>query len=251
MTRASLTPKLSIGVVAFGMAFPTLAAWLYFMRLAETPWAQGTYFSCKVLQFSLPLLAVLLDRARAPSGGARSVTAPAATPSRTSALRLGLVSGGLFLVPTLVLYWGFFRDSELAAVALPRIASKLDDFRIDTLASYVLMALFFSFIHSFLEEYYFRWFIFGRLRRHLGFVPATALSSLAFMAHHVIVILAYVGSAYWPLAIIASAMIALSGAAWAWLYEKTGGLLAPWVSHVLADIAVMTVGVHLLRASLL
>jgi len=164
---------------------------------------------------------------------------------------LGLVSGGLFLVPTLVLYWGFFRDSELAAVALPRIASKLDDFRIDTLASYVLMALFFSFIHSFLEEYYFRWFIFGRLRRHLGFVPATALSSLAFMAHHVIVILAYVGSAYWPLAIIASAMIALSGAAWAWLYEKTGGLLAPWVSHVLADIAVMTVGVHLLRASLL
>ena len=34
---------------------------------------------------------------------------------------------------------------------------------------------------------------------------------------------------------------------WAWLYERTGHLAGPWISHALADAALMWVGYQMWR----
>jgi membrane protease YdiL (CAAX protease family) len=36
--------------------------------------------------------------------------------------------------------------------------------------------------------------------------------------------------------------IAVGGAVWAWLYDRSGSLLAPWISHALIDGALFVVG---------
>ena len=45
----------------------------------------------------------------------------------------------------------------------------------------------------------------------------------------------------------ASLGVAVGGAAWAWLYERTGSVLAPWVSHLLIDATLFVIGWDLLR----
>ena len=62
------------------------------------------------------------------------------------------------------------------------------------------------------------------------------------MAHHIIVVATYIGPDSWPLTVLFSFAIAVSGYIWARLYLRTGTLIAPWISHMLADFAIMTIG---------
>jgi membrane protease YdiL (CAAX protease family) len=43
--------------------------------------------------------------------------------------------------------------------------------------------------------------------------------------------------------------VAAGGAVWAWVYERSGSLLGPWLSHLLIDAAVFLVGWDLLFGS--
>jgi uncharacterized protein len=68
---------------------------------------------------------------------------------------------------------------------------------------------------------------------------AIVVSSLGFMGHHVIVLERYLPSPWWMLA---SMSVAIGGGIWAWLYESSGSLLGSWVSHLLIDAALFTIG---------
>jgi membrane protease YdiL (CAAX protease family) len=72
------------------------------------------------------------------------------------------------------------------------------------------------------------------------------LSGLAFMGHHVLVLNVFFPGWFWPAVVPLSACIALGGVAWAWLYERSGSLLGPWVSHVIVDVALMAIGYDIL-----
>ena len=79
-------------------------------------------------------------------------------------------------------------------------------------------------------------------------VPVTAsvaLSSLAFMAHHVVVLWVYLPGGWWTAVVPFSLCVAGGGAVWAWLYDRTGSLYAPWVSHLLVDAAIFLIGYDL------
>src|SRR5690606_17666993 len=100
-------------------------------------------------------------------------------------------------------------------------------------------------VHSLAEEYYWRWFVFAQLRRIIPLAPAIGLSSLAFMAHHVIVVGSYLRDN--PLAMIFfSLSVAVGGAVWAGLYQRSGSLVGPWLSHLLVDAGIMIVGYDLI-----
>ena len=75
------------------------------------------------------------------------------------------------------------------------------------------MALFISVFHSLLEEYYWRWFVFGRLERSLPLAAAIGISSLAFMAHHVFVLAYYFPGRFWSAAVPFSLCVAAGGVA--------------------------------------
>ena len=125
------------------------------------------------------------------------------------------------------LYFGVLKGSPLLAGALPEIRDKVAGFGIDSVWKYAALGVFYSLFHSLLEEYYWRWFVFGQLRRlDAAGRRGRAVSSLGFMAHHVLVLGKFFGFAN-PATYLLSACIAVGGAVWAWLYHRTGSLVGP------------------------
>ena len=67
------------------------------------------------------------------------------------------------------------------------------------------------------------------------------VSSLAFMSHHVIIVHAFIGEPLW-LIVLLSLSVAVAGGFWAWLYQRCGSLVAPWLGHVVIDAGIMLIG---------
>ena len=222
--------------LAFAIAYPTCLTAVYFVGLAACPagWQQGACTIGKVLQFAFPLIWVrwvLTEPVRS------------ASPAR-HAFVLNLSFGALVMLAMLVLanYWLLPRGylDGMAEV----VRRKITDLGIHTPLRYIAVGIFYVAVHSFLEEYFWRWFVFGQLRRAMPLVPAVAISSLGFMAHHVIFLGVYFG---WnsPATYTCSLAVAIGGAVWAWLYERSGSLLGIWLSHALVDAGIFILGFQL------
>jgi membrane protease YdiL (CAAX protease family) len=221
--------------VAFAMTFPTAAAWTYFLALGGAGQAnflqQFVYGAGKVVQFIFPLLFVLLVEGRNPSW----------RPS-ASGLLLGVGFGVLVALVLLAGYHGAFRSSRLILQAGVRLRDKMEEFGVASPWRFLALSVLLCCVHSFLEEYYWRWFVFGRLRDLVPLGLAVALSSLGFMAHHVLIVWTYLPDRVLTAVVPASLAVAAGGAVWALLYNRAGSILAPWVSHALVDAALFAVG---------
>jgi membrane protease YdiL (CAAX protease family) len=227
--------------VAIAMTLPTALAWVYFLALGGTgrpnAFQQAVYAAGKIVQFSIPLLFVAFVSRRWPVW------------QRPTAreLLLGLGAGVLVGAALLATYHGWLRSAPLLAGAGERIRQKLGEFGVSTPAAFLALAGFLCVAHSFLEEYYWRWFVFGRLSELVTVGAAIALSSVGFMAHHVLVLWAYLPDRVLTGVVPGSLGVAAAGAGWAWLYHRTGGLAAPWLSHALIDAALFAIGWDMLQ----
>lgn len=227
-------------VLVFAMCFPGVMAWVYFVALAQTRSADGrpgagafsAYLLSKIVQFGLPLVWV---------GSFERHRLRPAVP-RFNGLALGLSFGLVVAALIVSVYHGLLADSQVLAATPARIRDKLILFHADTPARYLLLGVFIAGIHSLLEEYYWRWFVFGELRRRIPLGPAIGLSSLAFMAHHVIVLAVYFPQSFFTAAVPFSLCVAAGGAVWAWLYQRTGTIYSSWISHLVIDVAILAVG---------
>jgi membrane protease YdiL (CAAX protease family) len=103
-------------------------------------------------------------------------------------------------------------------------------------------------LHAAFEEYYWRWFVFGELRRAMPWVVALLLANLGFTLHLIIVIHIYVPS--WTMTLLCSLGVFVGGSVWGWIYQKSGSLVGPWVSHMLIDFVLMWIGYDLCRGML-
>ena len=120
---------------------------------------------------------------------------------------------------------------------------------LQSLIIYVFFGAFYTVFHSLLEEYYWRWFVFGQLRMMFPFRASLLISSIGFTAHHIIVLGTYFGYAH-PLTWVFALCVGIGGGVWAWMYERSGSLLAPWISHAVIDAAIFFIG-YLMIGSLL
>ncbi len=111
---------------------------------------------------------------------------------------------------------------------------------IDSFWKYVGLGVFYAICHSFLEEYYWRWFVFDFLDKFVPTPVANVTSSLGFMAHHVVLLGFFFDWQWmtWPL----SFSIAIGGMFWAWQFKKTGRLRASWLSHGVVDAGIFALG---------
>ncbi len=229
--------------LVFALVFPTALAWEYFVALASpvsaTPEAnaalQGAYFASKIVQFTFPLLWIGLCERRWLRPGRHSFRGAA----------LGVGFGLLVGVALLGLYYGV-RHSPLLKHTPENLRAKVAEFDAATPVRFLVLAGFISVLHSLLEEYYWRWFVFGELRRLLPLAAAMAVSSLSFMAHHLVVLNVYLPGRFVGATVPFALCIAVGGAVWAWLYHRSGSIYAPWLSHLLVDGAIMVVGYDLL-----
>jgi uncharacterized protein len=231
-----------VAAVVFALVLPSAITWLYFFEAERfSAAAQVAIFSSvKVVQFAFPLvwvLAVQKSRITLRAGHNRGVN-------------VGLTFGSMVGAAMFALYLFVLRGSDLLVAANEQILGKVLGMGIDTVWKYAALGVFYSLFHSLLEEYYWRWFVFGQLRRFTRLGPAVAVSSLGFMAHHVLVLGKLFGFEN-PAAWLFSACVAVGGAVWAWLYERTGSLLGPWASHALVDAAIFLIGFDLVKGILL
>jgi membrane protease YdiL (CAAX protease family) len=227
-----------LAITAVALSLPTAITWAYFFgaERAATGVQLGVFSVVKVVQFALPILWVALVQ----KGGATL------RPPGWRGAPLGVAFGLAVAAAMFGLYHGVLKGSAALAAAEPQIRAKVDGFGVDSTAEFVALAAFYSLIHSLLEEYYWRWFVYGQLRRFAAVRTAAVVSALGFMAHHVLVLGKFFGFAS-PTTYLLSACIAVGGAVWAWLYERTGSLLGPWISHAIVDAAIFAVGFAIVR----
>jgi uncharacterized protein len=219
--------------VLFALVLPTVVTLAYFVLAGSfSPSVQqATYGIAKTFQFLFPVLCVaLVQREKL-----RFV------PVNATGVSLGLVFGLTVSAAMLALYhWGL-KEASFFTVAAGEMQEKITDMDLGSPAMFIGVGVFYSLVHSFLEEYYWRWFVFGQLSRLTRLGPAIVVSSLGFMAHHVLVIGTFFGF-FSPITWIFSLCVAIGGAVWAWLYHRSGSLLGPWLSHLLVDAAIFVAG---------
>jgi membrane protease YdiL (CAAX protease family) len=222
----------------FALIYPTLLTLVYFVWMAgvtETA-QQLAYLVGKAIQFVFPLVwvgVICREPLRWPKFNSRGVVA---------GIAFGLaISGGIC-----GLYFGWFKTAGTFAAAGGTMLAHLAGIGITSAPVYAGVALFYSLLHSLLEEYYWRWFVFGRLRRQMALGTSIVVSSLGFMGHHVVVLGLYFG---WtnPWTYLFSFATVVGGAYWAWLYYRSGSIYGPWFSHLLIDAAIFGVGYDLVR----
>jgi uncharacterized protein len=237
MTETILPRRRDGLALVFAMVFPSLMSWIEFWVLPgggqSHDSALGVVFGLgKVVQFTFPMVYVWLV-----APGELQVARPH---TRGMGLAVGfalVVAAGVF-----ALYFPFLKHTYIFADTPGKLDVLLDKFHGNTPGTFFSMAIFVSVFHSILEEYYWRWFVFGRLQRYLPLGAALLVSSLAFMAHHVFLLAYFFPGRFWVAAVPFSLCVAGGGIAWAWLYHRYQSLYAPWVSHLLADAAIMVVG---------
>jgi membrane protease YdiL (CAAX protease family) len=165
-------------------------------------------------------------------------------------LLAGLLFGLLTIFSIVILYEFFLCDSPALAGTADALKSKLQDAGATSFWSYVGLAGFLSILHSAFEEYYWRWFVFGRLRYGMHWLPAAMVAALAFALHHVIVLSVYIPATHVWLIALLSLGIALGGFVWSTIYHKTGSLIGAWTAHFLADAGIMWCGFFLCKGYL-
>ena len=222
-----------IWAVVFAIVLPTLVTLAYFVLAARAPAAvqQITYAVAKVVQFLFPIAWVIVVQGRRPrlwNWKLRGVV-------------FGIVFGLCIAGAMLCLYHFILRSAPFFVAAVGHIQAKIHGMNLANPATFTAVGVFYSLVHSLLEEYYWRWFVFGQLSELTRLVPAIVISSLGFMAHHVLVIGTYFGF-FSPITWVFSLAVAIGGAVWAGLYHRTGSLLGPWLSHLLVDAAIFAVG---------
>ncbi|NQU19873.1 MAG: CPBP family intramembrane metalloprotease [Candidatus Nealsonbacteria bacterium] len=225
--------RADIAALLVGLTLPSVVTLIYFVLLDDAlPWVQqAAYGICKGTQFALPVFWVFYIRRNWPRWHLPGKQGMA------ECLGFGLLIGAA--IP--ILYHTWLASTGLLDAAATQIHDKVFGIGMDTPLKYLGMGVFYALGHSLAEEYYWRWFVFGQLRRLVKLGPAIVISSLGFMAHHVIVLSMFFPGRPW-LILLFSAAVAVGGAAWAWLYHRSGSLYGPWFSHALVDAGIFLLG---------
>jgi uncharacterized protein len=239
-TRIAVSTRLALLFIA--MLFPSLMTALYFVALSGGDgkpnwWQSATYAIGKAIQFTFPVVFVLLVGRHFP------------LPKRPHFAGLGLaIAFGIAVAAgMLVLYYAWLGDTWLFDDTANLVREKVAELHMLSPARYVVLAVAIVTVHSLAEEYYWRWFVFAQLNRLIALPWAIAVSSLAFMGHHVLVLNAYFPGRLWVAVIPFSLGVAVGGAFWAWLYSRTQTIYPSWLSHACVDAAIFLIGWDLLR----
>lgn len=154
--------------------------------------------------------------------------------------RDGLVTGLLCVAVVWAGAWiGLNRFYEPAA-----IAEALDKTGLMSFWPYVLMGVYWSTANAVLEEMVWRWFVLGHCQRLCrGPLRAAALSAFLFTLHHLVVVGAWLPPG--PTLAVNAAIFA-AGFLWSCLTLRHNSIFPACVSHMLADVGIVTAGVFIL-----
>jgi membrane protease YdiL (CAAX protease family) len=155
----------------------------------------------------------------------------------------GMVAGvlsGVILAAAIVL-GAWLGDVQHMDMAPLRAAVR--EMNLASPAAYFAGAAAWTLVNSLIEEYVYRWFVLRQCEALLPPAAAVIASAAVFTIHHVIALNQYLEPGFTALA---SAGVFAGGIVWATLYHRYRSIWPGWISHVLADIAVFSLGGWLL-----
>ena len=147
----------------------------------------------------------------------------------------GLITGAYLIPPV----------GEMVRTQATAIAAKTAQMGINGPTRYVAFCLVLAGVHSLIEEFFWRWYVFGRLIKVVPRSAAYFLASLAFAGHHYVV-LACCFSATGTL--VFGTCVGIGGGLWCWMYRRQSTLAGSWISHALVDAAILYIGYKLIFA---
>lgn len=100
--------------------------------------------------------------------------------------------------------------------------------------NFLLYSLGIIIFNSLFEELYWRYSIFGGLKKFFSLNKAMLIGSLGFAAMHFIYFVSFF-DAMWVVLLLTSASF-LFGMFWAWLYHKTNSVFWVWINHLLVNV---------------
>lgn len=105
--------------------------------------------------------------------------------------------------------------------------------------NYLLIGAYVILFNSFIEEVFFRGFVFARIYRNGQRARAYLLSSILFALYHVSIFKTWFS---WPMMALALTGLAVGGVIFCWLNHKTLKIHYSWIAHIFADIAIIWIG---------
>lgn len=201
---------------------PLLASLIYFVLFPGTWFGKACFGLVKIHLIAWPVIGtvfILRESMRRPS------------PSwdvRFHTLIPGAVIGVVVVAAMFVLMQTPIGDIVRSSGG--RIREKVDD--LGVLEHYISFSIFISVINSLIEEYYWRWFAYGNIRRVMSLGWAHAVAALAFAAHHIVVV-----SQFFPIgfALFVGFSVGVGGLIWSLMYQKYNTILGPWLCHIIID----------------
>ena len=113
-----------------------------------------------------------------------------------------------------------------------------------TKENFLYVSLYISFANSFLEEFFFRGFVFTNLKRLSGRKLAYIFSAALFSLYHVAMMIGWFSL---PLFLLVMAGLFVGGVIFNFLNEKLDTIYCSWLTHMFANFAINTIGFMLLR----
>ncbi len=217
------------GLLLAACVVPGIASLFYFYWLDGTLLAKWIYLAAKFFIILFPVLAV------------REIKSFLATlkPQRTDVLyglyaALCILGAGALIINSPL--WQFISAGKAG------VAAKVENFNLQD--NFLLYAAAISFIHSLIEEYYWRWFVFGQLNKRFTIYKAHMLAAGAFSLHHFVVC-----KFYFPLttALLLTFVVFCGGVLFSMLYNRRKSLPGAWMAHAAADMVIFYTGFLMLK----
>ena len=113
-----------------------------------------------------------------------------------------------------------------------------------TKSNFLYISLYISFVNSFLEEFFFRGFVFTNLKQLSDNTLAYLFSAAAFSLYHVAMMIGWFSV---PLFLLVMFGLVAGGLIFNWLNEKLDTIYCSWLTHMFANFAINTIGFLLLQ----
>ena len=149
----------------------------------------------------------------------------------------GLIFGVVFALVLLLAY--FLVGPQ---IGLPRIAVELENKLKINPANFLFVGLYITLGNSFIEEFFFRGFIFLTLLESGRPKTAYLLSSCLFAIYHVAIFRNWFSP---PIFLLALFGLIVVGLLFSWMDARHHNFVNSWIAHALADSVIIIIGMHM------
>jgi membrane protease YdiL (CAAX protease family) len=164
------------------------------------------------------------------------------SPTNLRHLGVGLLVGVVMSLAVIAAYLGL----GTAWIDGDALRANLASGGIDTPGEFIALGVGLSIVNAFVEEVVWRWFV---VERSAALLPreraawSVPIAAACFTLHHVFALAAHFGAL---VTVLGSLGVFVGGWIWSALYRRTGSIWPSYVSHVIVDAVLMTIGYRLL-----